>query len=79
MTASKHLPSWSLGIFISALALSAKTAHANGGHVHLGGIFFLLLGGIVFIGGIVVVFYLLLRTESTEPDAKDQEELFDDK
>jgi hypothetical protein len=44
--------------------------------VHLGGIFFLLLGGLVFVVGIGVVFYLLLRPNANDadPDAND----FDD-
>ena len=79
MTASIHFLTWPLGIFIATLVILIRPAYANGGHVHLGGIFFLLLGGIVFIGGIVVIFYLLLRAEPEESDAEaSQEELYDD-
>ncbi len=55
---------------------TAKTASANGGHVHLGGIFFLLLGGLVFVVGIGVVFYLLLRPsdDTTDPDDDDYDD-----
>jgi hypothetical protein len=61
---------------VTALLGTAKPAVANGGHVHLGGIFFLLLGGLVFAAGIGVVFYLLLRPNdsASNPDADD----FDD-
>lgn len=50
-------------VLLSMLLLALQPAYANGGHVHLGGVFFLLLGGIVFIGGLAVVFYLLFRSE----------------
>jgi hypothetical protein len=53
---------------VTALLGSAKPAMANGGHVHLGGIFFLLLGGLVFVVGIGVVFYLLLRPNGGDSD-----------
>lgn len=62
---------------IATLLKSAKPATANGGHVHLGGIFFLLLGGIVFVAGIGVVFYLLLRPNpdgDAEPEDDDIDE-----
>ena len=79
MTAGTHFPTWLPGLFIAALVILSQPAYANGGHVHLGGIFFLLLGGIVFIGGIVVIFYLLLRAEPEASDAEEsREELYDD-
>ncbi len=53
---------------VAALLGSAKPAAANGGHVHLGGIFFLLLGGLVFVTGIGVIFYLLLRPNPDHDD-----------
>lgn len=55
---------------VTALLGPAKPAAANGGHVHLGGIFFLLLGGLVFVTGIGVVLYLLLRpnADASDPD-----------
>lgn len=64
--------------FISILFWLAllRPAYANGGHVHLGGIFFLLLGGLVFFGGIGVIFYLLFRAEPEEEDGSFEE--FDD-
>ncbi|MGQ4807776.1 hypothetical protein NKDENANG_01136 [Candidatus Entotheonellaceae bacterium PAL068K] len=43
-----------------------QPAYANGGHVHLGGIFFLLLGAVVFLGGLFIIFYFLLRPSSDE-------------
>lgn len=53
----------------------SRPAYANGGHVHLGGIFFLLLGGLIFFGGIGVIFYLLLRAEPEEDESLEE---FDD-
>ncbi len=51
------------GILILALLLTfLQPAYANGGHLHLGGVFFLLLGGVVFVGGLLVVLYFLLRS-----------------
>lgn len=66
----------SLLVLLGVIALlgSTKPAAANGGHVHLGGIFFLLLGGLVFVAGIGVVFYLLLRPNTGADDDDD----FDD-
>lgn len=61
---------------VTALLGSSKPAAANGGHVHLGGIFFLLLGGLVFVTGIGVVFYLLLRPNPNASDPDDAD--FDD-
>ncbi len=65
----------SLRVLLGVITLvgSAKPAVANGGHVHLGGIFFLLLGGLVFVAGIGMVFYLLLRpnTDDADPDDAD--------
>ena len=79
MIAGRHLNVW----FISILFWLAwlRPAYANGGHVHLGGIFFLLLGGLIFFGGIGVVFYLLFRAEpEAEPEAEDESlEEFDNK
>jgi predicted membrane channel-forming protein YqfA (hemolysin III family) len=73
MKSSSYLP---VLLGVTALLGAAKLAMANGGHVHLGGIFFLLLGGLVFVVGIGVVFYLLLRPNAndSDPDAND----FDD-
>ena len=73
MIAGIHLSVW----FISILFWLAwlRPAYANGGHVHLGGIFFLLLGGLIFFGGIGVIFYLLFRAE---PEEDESLEGFDD-
>jgi hypothetical protein len=59
---------------VTALLGPSKPAAANGGHVHLlGGIFLLLLGGLVFVTGIGVVFYLLLRPNSDASHPGDDE------
>jgi hypothetical protein len=59
---------------ITLLLLWLRSAHANGGHVHLGGIFFLLLGGLIFVGGLGVIFYLLFRAEPEDVDETTNEE-----
>jgi hypothetical protein len=46
---------------ITLLGMQLQPAYANGGHMHLGGVFFVLLGGMAFIGGLAVVIYLLFR------------------
>ena len=48
-------------------------AYANGEDVHLGGIFFLLLGGLVFVGGLGVVLYFLFRSETDAAREDDTE------
>jgi hypothetical protein len=49
-------------------------AYANGGHVHLEGVFFLLLGGVVFVGGLVTVLYFLFRRdEERRPEQGESE------
>jgi hypothetical protein len=57
---------------MTMLFIVLPPAYANGGHMHLGGVFFLLLGGLLFVGGLGVVFYLLFRAES-EPKERDDE------
>jgi hypothetical protein len=74
MIAGIYLRIWFISI-LCWLALLCP-AYANGGHVHLGGIFFLLLGGLIFFGGIGVIFYLLFRAEPEEEDESLEE--FDD-
>lgn len=59
-------------VIIALLLTFLQPAYANGGHVHLGGIFFLLLGGVVFIGGFALVLYFLFR--ASPPAAEDEEE-----
>jgi hypothetical protein len=64
----------SIVLVITLLLILLQPAHANGGHMHLGGVFFLLLGGVAFICGLGTVLYLLLRPgpeerhEENEPD-----------
>ena len=58
-------------ILAPLMFLALQPAYANGGHVHLGGIFFLLLGGMVFIGSLAMVFYLLFRSD---PEAQPEED-----
>ena len=57
---------------MTMLFIALQPAYANGGHMHLGGVFFLLLSGLLFVGGLGVVFYLLFRAES-EPKERDDE------
>jgi hypothetical protein len=56
----------SITVVITLILTFLQPAYANGGHVRLGGVFFLLLGGVVFIGGLLVVFYFLLRPGADE-------------
>ncbi len=49
-------------ISIALLLVFLQPAYANGEHIHVGGIFLVLLGGVVFLASLVVVFYLLLRS-----------------
>jgi hypothetical protein len=51
---------------VTLLLTLVQPAAANGGHLHLEGIFFLLFGGLVFLGGLVTVFYFLLRSDPAE-------------
>lgn len=53
-------------ISIALLLVFLQPAYANGDHIHVGGIFLVLLGGVVFVGSLVVVFYLLLRSNADE-------------
>jgi hypothetical protein len=56
------------------LLVLVQPAYANGGHIHLGGIFFLLLGGVVFLGALCVVVYFLLRQSPVEtPEEQDHD------
>ena len=51
-----------ISISIALLLVFLQPAYANGEHIHVGGIFLVLLGGVVFLASLVVVFYLLLRS-----------------
>lgn len=51
---------------ISLLLIFLQPAYANGGHIHLGGVFFLLLGAMIFLGGLLVILYFLLRPAPDE-------------
>lgn len=53
-------------ISIALLLVFLQPAYANGDHIHVGGLFLVLLGGVVFVGSLVVVFYLLLRSNPEE-------------
>lgn len=64
----------SIIVVIALLLTFLQPAYANGGHLHLGGVFFLLLGGVVFVGGLFVVFYFLLRPSPDETnEARDDD------
>ncbi len=51
---------------IALIVVFLQPAYANGEHNHVGGLFLVLLGGMVFVGSLVVVFYLLLRSNADE-------------
>src|SRR5262245_40771680 len=53
-------------VSIALLLVFLQPAYANGEHVHVGGLFLVLLGGVVFVGSFVVVFYFLLRSTRAE-------------
>ena len=55
---------------IALLLVFLQPAYANGEHIHVGGLFLVLLGGVVFVGSLVVVFYLLLRSNADEANEK---------
>ncbi|MCZ6873225.1 MAG: hypothetical protein O7G88_06795 [bacterium] len=55
-------------VVITLLLTFFQPAYANGGHVHLGGVFFLLLGAVVFIGGLGSVIYFLFRSGPATTD-----------
>ena len=57
------------------LLVFAQPAHANGGHLHLGGIFFLLFGALAFVAGLVTVIYFLLRAAPEDLDDDDERDL----
>jgi len=55
---------------IALLVVFLQPAYANGEHIHVGGLFLVLLGGMVFVGSLVVVFYLLLRSNADEANGE---------
>ena len=57
---------------IALLLVFLQPAYANGEHMHVGGLFLVLLGGVAFLGSFVVVFYFLLR--STPDEAHEEQE-----
>lgn len=59
-------------VSIALLFVFLQPAYANGEHVHVGGLFLVLLGGIVFFGSLVLVIYLLLRA-TPEPEEAHEE------
>jgi hypothetical protein len=62
-------------VSIALLLVFLQPAYANGEHVHVGGLFLVLLGGVVFLGSLVVVFYFLLRATPEEAhEEQDSEE-----
>jgi hypothetical protein len=62
-------------VSIAVLLVFLQPAYANGEHVHVGGLFLVLLGGLVFLGSLVLVIYLLLRATPEEArEERDNEE-----
>jgi len=59
-------------VSIALLLVFLQPAYANGEHMHVGGLFLVLLGGVVFVGSFVVVFYFLLR--STPDEGQEEQE-----
>ena len=59
-----------IGLFL--FLIFSQPVHANGGHIHLGGMFFLLFGALAFVAGLVTVIYFLVR--ATPEDIDDDEE-----
>lgn len=55
-----------ISVSIALLLVFLQPAYANGEHIHVGGLFLILLGGVVFLGSLVVVFYFLLRSNADE-------------
>jgi hypothetical protein len=61
-------------VSIALLLVFLQPAYANGEHVHVGGLFLVLLGGVVFLGSFVVVFYFLLRGAPEEAHEEQESE-----
>lgn len=62
-----------LGLFL--FLVFAQPVHANGGHLHLGGIFFLMFGALAFVTALVTVIYFLLRAAPEDLDDDDDPDL----
>ena len=65
----------SSAILVLLLVVFSQPVHANGGHLHLGGIFFLLFGALAFVAGLVTVIYFLLRAAPEDLDDDDEHDL----
>ena len=61
-------------VSIALLLVLLQPAYANGEHVHVGGLFLVLLGGVVFLSSFVVIFYFLLRATSEEEHEEQESE-----
>lgn len=61
-------------VSIALLLVFLQPAYANGEHVHVGGLFLVLLGGVVFLGSFIVVFYFLLRAAPEEAHEEQESE-----
>lgn len=61
------------GLFLFLIA--SRPVHANGGHLHLGGMFFLLFGALAFVAGLVTVIYFLVRATPEDMDEDDEPSL----
>ena len=62
-----------IGLFL--LLIFSRSVHANGGHLHLGGMFFLLFGSLAFVAGLVTVIYFLVRVTPEDIDDDDKDGL----
>ena len=65
----------SIAVLGLLLGVFSQPVHANGGHLHLGGIFFLLFGVLAFVAGLVTVIYFLLRAAPEDIDDDDERNL----
>jgi len=54
----------SIVVSLAGLLVFLQLAYANGEHIHVGGLFLVLLGAMVFLGSVVVVVYFLLRSHA---------------
>jgi hypothetical protein len=61
-------------VSITLLLVLLQPAYANGEHVHVGGLFLVLLGGVVFLSSFVVIFYFLLRATPEETHEEQESE-----